>query len=104
MLFRSKTAARGVVIESRLDKGRGPVASILVQGGTLNRGDVLLAGAVFGRVRAMVDENGLVVSSAGPSILVEVQGCRSEERRVGKECMIRRWPALSTKTNTALIY
>jgi translation initiation factor IF-2 len=82
-----KTAARGVVIESRLDKGRGPVASILVQGGTLNRGDVLLAGAVFGRVRAMVDENGLVVSSAGPSIPVEVQGL-SDVPAAGEEIVV----------------
>ena len=82
-----KTAARGVVIESRLDKGRGPVASILVQGGTLNRGDVLLAGAAFGRVRAMVDENGLVVSSAGPSIPVEVQGL-SDVPAAGEEIIV----------------
>ena len=82
-----ETAARGVVIESRLDKGRGPVASILVQGGTLNRGDVLLAGAVFGRVRAMVDENGLVVSSAGPSIPVEVQGL-SDVPAAGEEIVV----------------
>ena len=82
-----KTAARGVVIESRLDKGRGPVASILVQGGTLNRGDVLLAGAAFGRVRAMVDENGLVVSSAGPSIPVEVQGL-SDVPAAGEEIVV----------------
>ena len=82
-----KTAARGVVIESRLDKGRGPVASILVQGGTLNRGDVLLAGAVFGRVRAMVDENGLAVSSAGPSIPVEVQGL-SDVPAAGEEIVV----------------
>ena len=82
-----KTAARGVVIESRLDKGRGPVASILVQGGTLNRGDVLLAGAAFGRVRAMVDENGLAVSSAGPSIPVEVQGL-SDVPAAGEEIVV----------------
>ena len=82
-----ETAARGVVIESRLDKGRGPVASILVQGGTLNRGDVLLAGAAFGRVRAMVDENGLAVSSAGPSIPVEVQGL-SDVPAAGEEIVV----------------
>jgi translation initiation factor IF-2 len=67
-------AARGIVIESRLDKGRGPVATILVQSGTLKRGDILLAGAVFGRVRAMLDENGNAVEQAGPSIPVEIQG------------------------------
>ena len=66
--------ARGVVIEARLDKGRGPVATILVQSGTLRKGDMLLAGAVFGRVRAMLDENGKPVLEAGASIPVEVQG------------------------------
>ena len=66
--------AKGVVIESRLDKGRGPVATVLVQSGTLKRGDILLAGAVFGRVRALVDEAGHNVESAGPSIPVEVLG------------------------------
>ena len=66
--------ARGIVIESRLDKGRGPVATILVQAGTLKRGDVLLAGAVYGRVRAMLDENGKPVEQAGPSLPVEIQG------------------------------
>jgi translation initiation factor IF-2 len=66
--------ARGIVIESRLDKGRGPVATILVQSGTLRRGDIVLAGSVFGRVRAMLDENAAAVDSAGPSIPVEIQG------------------------------
>jgi len=66
--------ARGVVIESRLDKGRGPVATILVQSGTLKRGDIVLAGAVFGRVRAMLDEAGHPVQEAGPAIPVEIQG------------------------------
>jgi len=68
------TPAKGLVIESRLDKGRGPVATILVQSGTLRRGDVLLAGAAFGRVRGMFDEAGHVVQEAGPSIPVEIQG------------------------------
>jgi translation initiation factor IF-2 len=68
------TPAKGVVIESRLDKGRGPVATILVQSGTLKRGDVLLAGAVFGKVRAMNDENGKSIKQAGTSIPVEIQG------------------------------
>ncbi len=68
------TPARGLVIESRLDKGRGPIATILVQSGILKRGDVLLAGAVFGRVRAMFDEAGHTVQEAGPSIPVEIQG------------------------------
>ena len=66
--------AKGIVIEARLDKGRGPVATILVQSGTLKRGDVILAGASFGRVRAMLDENGKPVQTAGPSIPVEIQG------------------------------
>ncbi len=66
--------ARGIVIESRLDKGRGPVATVLVHAGTLKRGDVVLAGAVFGRVRAMTDENGKPVAEAGPAIPVEIQG------------------------------
>jgi translation initiation factor IF-2 len=68
------TPAKGVVIESRLDKGRGPVATILVQSGTLKRGDIMLAGTAFGRVRAMLDENGKPVESAGPAIPVEIQG------------------------------
>ncbi|MEO8976357.1 MAG: translation initiation factor IF-2, partial [Casimicrobiaceae bacterium] len=66
--------ARGIVIESRLDKGRGPVATVLVHSGTLKRGDIVLAGAVFGRVRAMTDENGKPVNQAGPAIPVEIQG------------------------------
>ncbi|MCK3657524.1 translation initiation factor IF-2 [Pasteurellaceae bacterium Pebbles2] len=66
--------ASGVVIESYLDKGRGPVATILVQSGTLNRGDIVLCGFEYGRVRAMRDENGKDVTEAGPSIPVEVLG------------------------------
>ena len=66
--------AKGIVIESRLDKGRGPIASVLVLSGTLKRGDVVLAGAVFGRVRAMLDENGESIEQAGPSIPVEILG------------------------------
>ena len=66
--------AKGVVLEARLDKGRGPVATVLVMSGTLKKGDMLLAGGVFGRVRAMIDEDGKSVDSAGPSIPVEVQG------------------------------
>ncbi|MGZ8154899.1 MAG: translation initiation factor IF-2 [Burkholderiales bacterium] len=66
--------AKGIVIESRLDKGRGPVATVLVQSGTLKRGDVLLAGAVFGRVRALLDETGHTIDTAGPSLPVEVLG------------------------------
>ena len=68
------TPAKGLIIEARLDKGRGPVASLLVQSGTLRKGDVLLAGATFGRIRAMLDENGKQIDEAGPSIPVEVLG------------------------------
>jgi translation initiation factor IF-2 len=81
------TPAKGIVIESRLDKGRGPVATILVQSGTLRRGDVVLAGAVFGRVRAMLDENGHPVPQAGPSIPVEIQGL-SDVPAAGEEVIV----------------
>ncbi len=66
--------ASGVVIESRLDKGRGPIATILVLQGTLSKGDIIITGVDYGRVRAMLDENGRSVSEAGPSIPVEVFG------------------------------
>ncbi len=69
-----RSLAKGVVIESRLDKGRGPVATVLVQSGTLKKGDIILAGSVFGKVRAMFDENGKPVAQAGTSIPVEIQG------------------------------
>ncbi|HEY9316455.1 MAG TPA: translation initiation factor IF-2, partial [Achromobacter sp.] len=81
-----ESAAKGLVIEARLDKGRGPVATILVQSGTLKRGDVVLAGASFGRVRAMLDENGKPIQSAGPSIPVEIQGL-TEVPAAGDELM-----------------
>ncbi|GKS69504.1 bacterial translation initiation factor 2 (bIF-2) [Nitrosomonas sp. PY1] len=81
------TPAKGVVIESRLDKGRGPVATILVQSGILNRGDVLLAGAVYGKVRAMNDENGKAIKSAGTSIPVEIQGL-SEVPEAGETVIV----------------
>lgn len=79
--------ARGLVVEARLDKGRGPVATILVQSGTLKRGDVVLAGSSFGRVRAMLDENGKSVTEAGPSIPVEIQGL-TEVPSAGEEAMV----------------
>ena len=79
--------ARGIVIEARLDRGRGPVATVLVHSGTLKRGDIVLAGAVFGRVRAMTDENGKTVQSAGPSIPVEIQGL-SDVPLAGDEFMV----------------
>ena len=79
--------ARGLVVESRLDKGRGPVASILVQAGTLHRGDIVLAGAEFGRVRAMINELGKAVNEAGPSIPVEIQGL-SGVPHAGDEIMV----------------
>ena len=70
----SDAPAQGIVIESRLDKGRGAVASILVQQGTLKKGDMVLAGHEYGRVRAMIDENGRPITEAGPSIPVEILG------------------------------
>ena len=79
--------AKGLVIEARLDKGRGPVATVLVQSGTLKRGDVLLAGSSFGRVRAMLDENGKSIAEAGPSIPVEIQGL-TEVPQAGDEFMV----------------
>jgi len=82
-----KTSAKGVVIESRLDKGRGPVATILIQSGTLKQGDVLLAGAVYGKVRAMSDENGRKIKRAGTSIPVEIQGL-AEVPEAGENVMV----------------
>ncbi|MFY8192841.1 MAG: translation initiation factor IF-2, partial [Limnohabitans sp.] len=79
--------AKGLVIEASLDKGRGPVATILVQSGTLKTGDVVLAGQTFGRVRAMLDENGKSIKSAGPSIPVEIQGL-TEVPQAGDEFMV----------------
>ena len=79
--------AKGLVIEARLDKGRGPVATVLVQTGTLKRGDVVLAGASYGRVRAMLDENGKAITEAGPSIPVEIQGL-TEVPLAGTEFMV----------------
>ena len=66
--------ARGVVIEARLDKGRGPVATLLVQAGTLHSGDIVVAGSSVGRVRVMLDENGKAIKVAGPSVPVEITG------------------------------
>ncbi|MAZ39497.1 MAG: translation initiation factor IF-2 [Legionellales bacterium] len=66
--------AKGIIIESKLDKGRGPVASILVQQGTLKKGDLILSGVEYGRVRAMLDENGKAILRAGPSMPIEILG------------------------------
>ena len=82
-----KAPAKGLVVEARLDKGRGPVATILVQSGTLKRGDVVLAGSAYGRVRAMLDENGKSITEAGPSIPVEIQGL-TEVPVAGEEVMV----------------
>jgi translation initiation factor IF-2 len=82
-----EAAAKGLVIEAQLDKGRGPVATVLVQSGTLKAGDVVLAGQTFGRVRAMLDENGKAIKSAGPSIPVEIQGL-TEVPQAGDEFMV----------------
>ncbi|WP_372526013.1 translation initiation factor IF-2 [Piscinibacter sp.] len=81
------TMAKGLVIEAQLDKGRGPVATVLVQSGTLKRGDVVLAGSSYGRVRAMLDENGKPTNEAGPSIPVEIQGL-TEVPQAGDEFMV----------------
>ncbi|HMZ00911.1 MAG TPA: translation initiation factor IF-2, partial [Burkholderiaceae bacterium] len=79
--------AKGLVIEARLDKGRGPVATVLVQSGTLKRGDAVLAGQSYGRVRAMLDEDGKPCQEAGPSIPVEIQGL-TEVPQAGDEFMV----------------
>ncbi len=79
--------AKGLVVEAQLDKGRGPVATVLVQSGTLKAGDVVLAGQTWGRVRAMNDENGRPAKSAGPSIPVEIQGL-TEVPQAGDEFMV----------------
>ena len=79
--------ARGAVVESRLDRGRGPVATVLVHGGTLRKGDILLAGSEFGKVRALVDERGREVESAGPSTPVEVLGL-SAPPEAGDEAVV----------------
>jgi translation initiation factor IF-2 len=79
--------AKGVIIEARLDKGRGPVATLLIQSGTLKRGDMLLAGSVYGRIRAMLDEDGKPVQEAGPAIPVEIQGL-SDVPKAGEDAMV----------------
>ena len=81
------TPAKGLVIEGRLDKGRGPVSTILVQSGILKRGDMLLAGSSFGRVRAMLDEAGNDIKEAGPSIPVEILGL-SDVPNSGEEVIV----------------
>lgn len=80
-------AAKGVVIESRLDKGRGPVATVLIQSGTLRKGDILLAGFQYGRIRALVSDNGSLVNEAGPSMPVEVLGL-SAVPHAGDEALV----------------
>ncbi|AAU48841.1 translation initiation factor IF-2 [Burkholderia mallei] len=82
-----ESPAKGIVIEAKLDKGKGPVATVLVQSGTLSRGDVVLAGTAYGRVRAMLDENGKPTKEAGPSIPVEIQGL-SEVPGAGDEVIV----------------
>ncbi len=80
-------AAKGLVIEAKLDKGRGPVATVLVQSGTLRKGDIVLAGSSYGRVRAMLDEDGKSIDEAGPSLPVEIQGL-TEVPQAGDEFMV----------------
>ena len=79
--------AKGIIVEARLDKGRGAVATLLVQSGTLKKGDMLLAGTAFGKIRAMVDENGKAVNEAGPSIPVEILGL-SDVPNAGEDAMV----------------
>ncbi|MFA7474173.1 MAG: translation initiation factor IF-2 [Castellaniella sp.] len=79
--------AKGIVIEARLDKGRGPVATILVQSGTLHRGDAVLAGVAYGRVRAMLNDTGKPTAEAGPSTPVEIQGL-AEVPAAGDEVLV----------------
>ncbi|MFM2262296.1 MAG: hypothetical protein RI959_972, partial [Pseudomonadota bacterium] len=79
--------AKGLVIEARLDKGRGSVATVLVQSGTLKVGDVVLVGQTYGRVRAMLDENGRSIKDAGPSLPVEIQGL-AEVPQAGDDFMV----------------
>lgn len=79
--------AKGLVVEAQLDKGKGPIATVLVQSGTLKRGDVVLAGTAYGRVRAMLDEDGKPAKEAGPSIPVEIQGL-SEVPGAGEEVLV----------------
>ncbi len=81
------SAAKGLVIEAKLDKGRGPVATVLVQSGTLKKGDIVLAGSSYGRVRAMLDEDGKAIDAAGPSIPVEIQGL-TEVPQAGDDFMV----------------
>ena len=83
----TEAMAKGLVIEARLDKGRGPVATVLVQSGTLKKGDIVLAGSSYGRVRAMLDENGKSAEEAGPSIPVEIQGL-TEVPQAGDDFMV----------------
>jgi len=82
-----ESLAKGLIVEAQLDKGRGPVATVLIQSGTLKRGDVVLAGSTYGRVRAMLDENGKAITEAGPSIPVEIQGL-TEVPQAGDEFMV----------------
>jgi len=101
--------ARGVVIESRLDRGRGAVMSVLIQQGTLHKGDIILAGLEYGRIRALFDENGRSIESAGPSIPVEILGLSgvpqagddfiivSDEKRAREVAVFRQTKARETK-------
>ena len=79
--------AKGIIVEARLDKGRGAVATLLVQSGTLKKGDMLLAGTAFGKIRAMTDENGKAITEAGPSIPVEILGL-SDVPNAGEDAMV----------------
>jgi len=107
--------AKGVVIESRLDKGRGPVATVLVQSGTLRKGDIILTGLEYGRVRAMLNETGQNASEAGPSIPVEVLGLSgtpkagddvivvADERKAREIALFRQGKAREAQTQKPII-
>ena len=95
--------AKGTVIEAKLDKGRGPVATVLVQNGTLHTGDVIIAGTALGRVRVMLDDHGQQVEEAGPSVPVEITGLAEvpsagdtfnavEDERLARELVEQRQP------------
>lgn len=79
--------AKGLIVEAKLDKGRGAVATLLVQSGTLRKGDMLLAGTTFGKIRAMLDENGKPIDEAGPSIPVEILGL-SDVPNAGEDALV----------------
>ena len=93
--------AEGSVIESRLDRGRGPVATVLVQKGTLHSGDIVVAGAEWGRIRAMTDDKAKALKSAGPATPVEIQGLSSVPRAGERSSWWRTRPAPAKSASSA---